>query len=200
MTRGEDVSAWEDEALVRAHQSDPGGPQGRAALAALVQRWRGRVYLWAYRVLREREAALDVAQDALVRMVQALPRYEARGRFSAWLFTIVHNRCLSAVRARTLRRDPEIDMDDLPATTADPERGPDTRAELERVLRAMERSLEPAERTALWLRAYEAMSVEDITRLLGLDSASGARGLLQTARRKLRAALAQDGRRDEEAT
>lgn len=193
MVSVEDLSGWEDEALVRAHRADPGGPQGRRALAVLLGRWRGRVYLWAYRVLREREAALDAAQDSLVRMVEALPRYEPRGRFSAWLFTIVHNRCLSAVRARALRRDPGIDLEGLPAPAADPERGPDARHELERVQAVMERSLTAQERTALWLRAYEAMSVEDITRMLALDSESGARGLLQTARRKLRAALAGDG-------
>ena len=44
----------------------------------------------------------------------------------------------------------------------------------------------------MWLRAYEGMSVEDITRMMKLNGASGARGLLQTARRKLRAALREE--------
>ena len=50
-------------------------------------------------------------------------------------------------------------------------------------------NLEPNERLALWLRAEEEMSVAELTRVLGLENATGARALLQTARRKLRAAL-----------
>ena len=42
-----------------------------------------------------------------------------------------------------------------------------------------------------WL-LVERLPVDEITRLLGLDTASGARGLLQTARRKMRAALKHD--------
>ena len=137
----------------------------------------------------EHEQALDVTQDCLVQAYEALPRYQPRGRFSAWLFTIVHNRCLSTVRRRPLTRDPEVDLDDL----VDHERTPEERAESadeqERVLRAMSLSLEPHERTALWLRVWEGMSVEDITTVMGFDGASGARGVLQTARRKLRLAL-----------
>jgi DNA-directed RNA polymerase specialized sigma24 family protein len=53
----------------------------------------------------------------------------------------------------------------------------------------MEAALDAKERAALWLRAEEGMSVDDITRMLRVDGASGARGLLQTARRKLRAVL-----------
>jgi hypothetical protein len=37
------------------------------------------------------------------------------------------------------------------------------------------------------------MSVEDITRMLGIDGASGARGVLQSARRKLRDAVTARG-------
>jgi hypothetical protein len=36
--------------------------------------------------------------------------------------------------------------------------------------------------------------VDELTRVLGLENATGARALLQTARRKLRAAMAPDER------
>jgi RNA polymerase sigma-70 factor (ECF subfamily) len=175
----------DDEALVREHLANRRGP----AAAALVARWQDRVYQWAYRVVRDRDAALDVSQDALVRMYQALPGYEPRGRFGAWLFAIVHNRARSAVQRRSLVHDPDVDADRLPS----PRRGPEQEyadAQWEQqVLDAMERVLDPTERTALWMRAFEGMGMDDITRLLRLTNATGARGLLQTARRKLAAAL-----------
>ena len=45
------------------------------------------------------------------------------------------------------------------------------------------------EQDALWLRCMERMSVEEITSLLGIEEQSGARAVLQRARRRLRAAL-----------
>jgi RNA polymerase sigma-70 factor (ECF subfamily) len=176
----------DDEALVRQHLSDPQGP----AAGLLLARWQDRAYQWAYRVARDHDAALDIAQDSLVRMFQALPRYEPRGNFGAWMFAIVQNRARSAVRKRSLVRDPEIDADELPTSQRGPEADYESAENEQGVLDAMARVLDPSERTALWLRAYEGMGMDDITHLLGLTSASGARGLLQTARRKLAAELA----------
>jgi RNA polymerase sigma-70 factor (ECF subfamily) len=179
----------DDEALVRAHLADPDG----TAATALIARWQDRVYQWAYRVVRDHDAALDVAQDALLSMYRNLPAYKERGRFGAWLFTIVHNRARSEVRRRPLIRDPEIDLDFL----ATPGPGPDEQldsAEWERrLLDTMNRVLEPEERAALWLRSFERLGMEDITQMLKLENATGARGVLQSARRKLRRALGRDG-------
>ena len=67
----------------------------------------------------------------------------------------------------------------------------------EATLRLLERTLDEQERMALWMGCFERMPVDEITRALGLTNATGARGLLQRARRKLRAALSARG---EEAT
>lgn len=184
--------AEDDEALIRRYQADPNGESGRAATGVLLGRWHGRVYSWAFRVLREREAALDASQEALTQAYAALIRYQARGRFSAWLFTIVHNRCLSEVRKRPLVRDPELDVDALEGRLPGPVEAYEEREGVGRIEALVERVLDPRERTALWLRVNEGLSMDEITRLLDVDGASGARGLLQTARRKLRAALHED--------
>lgn len=175
----------DDEALVRAHLADP---EGRWA-AMLLERWQDRVYQWAYRVVRDRDVALDIAQDALLAMYKALPGYQPHGRFGAWLFTIVHNRARSEVRRRPLVRDPEFDLDVLPSSDRGPEDAHEQAETERRVMAAIQAELQPVERSALWLRAYEGMGLEDITRLLALDNVSGARGVLQSARRKLRRAL-----------
>ena len=179
----------DDEALIRQHQAHPEGP----AAAILIGRWQDRVYQWAYRVVRDHDAAMDIAQDSMIRMYGALARYEPRGTFSAWIFAIVHNRARSAIRPRALTRDLEAETDTLPSLRPGPEESYEAAEGEQRVMDAMERSLEPIERTALWLRSFEGMSVDDITAVLGLSAASGARGLLQTARRKLKRALAESG-------
>jgi len=178
-----------DDDLVMEYVRDPMGVAGRAAVDALVARWSVPVFRWAQRIVRDRDRALDLAQDSLIQMLGALPRYQPRGRFSAWLFVIVHHRCVAAVRPRSLRHDPEIDADTLPAAGPPPDEVHETEEERTRVFAAIDGVLDEKERAALWLRAEEGMSVEEITRVLRLESATGARGLLQTARRKLRAAL-----------
>jgi RNA polymerase sigma-70 factor (ECF subfamily) len=177
-----------DEELVAEYQRDSGGTRGARAINALMARWRGRVYLWAYRLMREREAALDVAQEALIQVYQALPRYQSRGRFSSWLFTIVHNRCISELRRRP-RREPEEVLESMPANDAEPSAALEDSEEFEHVFTAMDSALAPEERLALWLRAYEGLAVGDITRILAIQNVSGARGVLQKARIKLREAL-----------
>ena len=63
------------------------------------------------------------------------------------------------------------------------------REDEERMLGIIKEVLEPVEQRAIWLRCFEKVPVEEITRLLGIESASGARAVLQKARRKLRTAL-----------
>jgi DNA-directed RNA polymerase specialized sigma24 family protein len=86
-----------------------------------------------------------------------------------------------------------VDADALPGREPSIEDAFLARESETRVLRALDHALDERERTALWLRCVEGRSVEDITDLLGLDAASGARGLLQTARRRLRSALERGG-------
>jgi len=186
-----------DEQLVLLTRSDSGSSQGRMAAEALLLRWRERLYLWCFRMVRDRERALDLTQECLIRAYRGLPSFGDRAAFSSWLFAIARNRCLSALRGRPLRHDQDVDVEGLTALQCGPEETAEHRVELERTMRAMERSLAPLERQVLWLRAYEGMQVEEITRLLGLDGPSGARGVLQRARRKLRAALGESVEEDQ---
>ena len=178
-----------DEELVAEYRRDPRGTGGQRAIDALMRRWRGRVIFWAYRLMREREAALDMAQDALVQAWQALSRYEPRGRFAGWLFAIVHNRCITELRRRRPRVEPEEVLETLATDDEGPQAALENSDEMERVFAAMDSALTPEERLALWLRAHEGLRVEDITRILAIENVSGARGVLQNARIKLREAL-----------
>jgi RNA polymerase sigma factor (sigma-70 family) len=81
----------------------------------------------------------------------------------------------------------------LRAALEDPGLRPDelleSKLDEENVLELIRNHLDPLEREALWLRCYEGLPVEEITRLLRIEASTGARSILQRARRKLRAAL-----------
>ncbi len=182
-----------DGELVREARRDPGSDRARQAADTLFSRYRTRAYLWCFRVVRDHDHALDLAQDALFSAWKGLPGFDERSQFSSWLFAIVRNRCLTAVRKRANVRDESVDPDDLLADGRDPLDVLADQQEEGAVLEAIRTLLDPVEQEALWLRAVEKLPVDEITRVLGLRSASGARGVLQAARRKLKARFATRG-------
>src|SRR3954470_12530799 len=106
-----------ERALVRAAQrGDP------AALEALFRAHWPAAYRAAWFVVRDRQAAEDIAQEAFLSAVAALDRFDRRRPLGPWLHTIVARRAIDAVRARSLRR--EVGAEAL-ATVAhdDPELG-----------------------------------------------------------------------------
>lgn len=178
-----------DEVLVRQAQADGRGEMGRAAASELFDRYRDRVYQWCFRRTQDHERALDLAQDVLISAYRSLDTFQGRAQYSSWLFAIARNRCHRALRPAPLLRDEGTDPELLPGDVSSPDRLLEEREDEEKVLRIMKEVLEPREQVALWLRCFEHLPVDEITRRLDISLSTGARGVLQGARRKLRAAL-----------
>jgi RNA polymerase sigma-70 factor, ECF subfamily len=186
-----------DEDLAGRVRADPAGARGQAAASELFDRYQGRVYLWCFRRVRDHERALDLAQDILLTAYRSAGSFEGRSRYSTWLFTIARNRCYRALRRDRPIWDDDSEPDDLPGT----EKPPDIRLQEEEdegaLLALVKEALEPHEQVALWLRCFENLPVDEITRRLRIPVSTGARGVLQSARRKLRAALDKRARAEE---
>ncbi len=184
------ASGLSDEALVARYQADPAGGSGEEAAAELFHRYREQVYLWCFRRLQDHERALDVAQDVLISAYRSLGAFQGRARYSSWVFTIMRNRCYRELRGAGRWWVAAIDPDEL----TDAEKTPEARLIEEQdegtVLELIRTALEPREQVALWLRCFERVPVDEITRRLDIPGPAGARSVLQSARRKLRAALA----------
>jgi DNA-directed RNA polymerase specialized sigma24 family protein len=87
----------------------------------------------------------------------------------------------------------ECDFDTIIAPDDRPDDELEAKQDEERLVAVMRECLTLEEQQALRLRCLERMPVDAVTRALGLNEASGARGVLQRARRKLRAALVRRG-------
>src|SRR4026208_1815038 len=84
------------ELIVRARDGD------ERAFAELVTPYRVPLFSLLLRELRNRTDAEDVMQEVLILVWRGLPRYEHRGRFGAWLFTVAYRALATHHPAPTL--------------------------------------------------------------------------------------------------
>ena len=159
-----------------------------ADVDALLTAQQDRVYAMCMRFVGNPESAAELAQDVMLRAYQKLPGFRGDSRFSTWILSITRYECLNALRKRS-----DHLTDDGIIEPTDPHRSVLSALrirEREELLRsAAEAALDPLEQEAVSLRYTEHMPLDEITRMLGLTDASGARGLLQRCKRKLQREL-----------
>ncbi len=85
----------EDLALVNAARAGE-----EDAFKALFEKYRDRAVALAYRYTHNREDALDVVQDAFLKVFRSLSGFKGQSRFVHWLFRIVVNRAIDVCRSR----------------------------------------------------------------------------------------------------
>lgn len=71
-----------------------------AVMAAVVPAFKRRVYGLAWTLLRDGDAAEEVAQDVFIKVWRALPGYDGRAAFPTWVYAITRNAATSALRSR----------------------------------------------------------------------------------------------------
>ncbi|MFD2255200.1 RNA polymerase sigma factor [Luteolibacter algae] len=96
-----------------------------SAYDELIIRHRGKIYAMIRNMVKNDADAWDLSQDVFIKAWKALPRFEARARFSTWLFRISHNVVYDWVRKRKMESAGELndeifdrDKIDLSAKTA----------------------------------------------------------------------------------
>jgi RNA polymerase sigma-70 factor, ECF subfamily len=77
-------------------------------------------YRAAFLVVHDGAAAEDIAQEAFLRAIRSLDRFDRRRPFGPWLHRIVVNRAIDWARARASRRESELEGE-----RAAPERRPE---------------------------------------------------------------------------
>lgn len=164
------------------------------AFEALVARFEAPLFRFLWLRTRDTAAAEDLTQDAFLRAWQNLARYDPRWHFSTWLYTLAARLCVSARRSRG--KEPaltggEFELGVVPAGL-DPSHAAAEREEGRALWDTATRILRPEERSALWLRYAEDLSMEEIGTVLGRPTVT-VRVLLFRARGRLAAALGAQG-------
>jgi RNA polymerase sigma-70 factor (ECF subfamily) len=164
------------------------------AFRVLVERYQGRAYGLALRVLRNEDAARDAVQDGFLKAYGSLDRFEGRSSFYTWLYRIVMNQCLD--RKRRDRSDREVEWNDEVATGLEQDgamaaTAPDVAAERGELRELLGRAIadlpEDARRT-IQLREIDGLSYKEIAAALGIPKGT-VMSRLHYARRSLQEAL-----------
>ena len=180
--------------------------QGRElAFRELMRRYERPVFSLVFRMVRDRETAEDLAQDAFVKVLNHIDKYSPEFKFSSWLFKIANNVAIDHLRRRRLDT---ISMDGSPhastaseveATTLNLESEQESaleELEAKELGSAIERAiakLRPEYRACIMLRHVEGRAYEEIAATLDLPLGT-VKTYIHRARHELRKAL--EGLRD----
>jgi len=128
----------------------------------------GRMFCVAMGLLRDKQHAEDVLQDSFVKVVRFSAQYKENTNAYAWLCTIVRNTALNKIKSEKLKAGADIDnFFDISDNGQTAEKR-DTALEVKRALQG----LEPRERTIVWLRYYNDLTVKEIAKELNMPSST----------------------------
>ena len=147
------------------------------AFEVLLDRWEAPAQRYAHRVLGDRQAAEDLAQEAFLRVYRGAGAYRPTARFSTWFYTILGNLCRD--RIRHARRRPEESAarplgegEEEPADPGVSEPGPVESllaSERRALVAGAVRSLPTHLMQAVALREFEGLKYREIAETLDCD-------------------------------
>jgi RNA polymerase sigma-70 factor (ECF subfamily) len=193
VNRGHPEPALEAQQLTRAQQGD------REAQSWLIDAHQDAVYGLALRLVGgHRERAEDLAQEAFLRALRALPRFRGESAFRTWMHRIVVNLHINqqaTLAARNERSALSLAMgqeDDgarggaveLASNAPRPDQEADVREQSAILVDALD-ELEEGRRTVVVLRDLRGFAYEEIAEQLGIPIGT-VRSRLSRAREDLR--------------
>jgi len=156
----------------------------------IMKLFQERALSLAYYRTGRREDALDIVQEAFIRMYKMLPDWKPKASLFTWLYRVIVN--LSVDRGRALARAGKVSLDDLPEPL-DEKADHNPRAVLEgketaAVIEEAVAELPPKQRDVFILRQYQHLRLKEIAKIQGCSVGAVKANLFQ-ALRKLRDSL-----------
>ncbi|HET8798159.1 MAG TPA: RNA polymerase sigma factor [Thermoanaerobaculia bacterium] len=152
-----------DQELMRIVQAGDYSPASE-----IYDRYSGRIYNFAFRFLKNAEAAEDATQEVFVKMLKHANQFQGDAKLSTWLFSITANWCRDHLRkADNKTKETDDVLVTLPASSEySPDRNLERRENETRVRRALE-ALTPEQREAILLSRYQGLSYAEIAQIAG---------------------------------
>ncbi len=173
-----------EKSLIRqARRGDP------AAVERLIRTHQESVYGFLLRLSGRPHVAEDLAQEAFVRVLRNLDRFDDRYRFSTWLFTIARRLFVNQIQ----KLSPSFDSDSVGLASGAARRPDDitadgeSRANLHGVLAVALDNLSIVQREIVLLFHQQEWPIEEIARHLSMPEGTVKSHLHRARRRMLEA-------------
>lgn len=190
-----------DSEMLRAVMAGDG-----TAYRGLVEKYQARVYALVYGMLRNREDARDVTQEAFVKAYRNLDSFRVDASFYTWLYRIALNLAIDFMRKRRRRESGGFDEgiatrdDDGAIADMHSEDGPSRQLERKQLFTKLVDALEQLpddQRQVILLREVEGLQYREIADVMGVPEGTIMSRLFY-ARKKLQQLLVADGTEGEE--
>ena len=161
-TEAGEMKHLSDQELMRVVQGGDYSPASE-----IYDRYSARIYNFAFRFLKNAEAAEDATQEVFVKMLKHANQFQGDAKLSTWLFSIAANWCRDYLRkADNKAKEAEDVLVTLPSSGHSPERNLEARESEVRVQRALS-ALTPEQREAIVLSRYQGLSYAEIAQIAG---------------------------------
>ena len=147
----------EDGLLVKEAQRNP------QQFKKIYQKWLTPVYRYFYFRVGNVKDAEDLTAQVFLRIYESLPRYENRGCFSAWLFSVAHARMVDFYRRD--KKEVSLDVMDMDIASLTSDENSPTQDDLRQLL-ALLKTLNEEEQELIRLRFFAGLSFAEIGLLL----------------------------------
>ena len=157
-----------------------------SAYSHLVNRHKDMVFTIAVRILKNREDAEEIAQDAFIKAYNSLSNFKQKSKYSTWLYSIVYNAAISRTRKKQLEVQ-AIDDRIIENYTFDEiqlgEKEIDAEEQKKFINKAID-ELPETESILITLYYKEEHSIDQVSEIIGLSS-SNVKVRLHRIRKKL---------------
>jgi RNA polymerase sigma-70 factor, ECF subfamily len=159
-----------------------------SAFQELVSRYHQKVYMVILGLLRQREDALEVAQETFFRAYRKINSFQGGSSFYTWLYRIAVNMAIDAQRRQgrsplDFRESMDGIMEAQNEVARDPFSDVHDRELRENLVKAIN-ELTPEHKAVIVLRTIEGLSYKDIGEILGCSEGT-VMSRLHYARKKL---------------
>ena len=142
------------------------------AFTVLVNRYKDLVFSLALKMLKNREEAEEISQDAFIKVYKSLHKFKGDSKFSTWIYKVVYNSCLDRLKQykKNYALVPIDEFNENQVKTLDNAFDALVSQDRKNAIQACLNKLPSEDSFLLTLYYFEEQSLEEISKIVGLTS------------------------------